>query len=75
VVADILGGLVAVAECLIYWRFSVCFIPAVALALFLYFSIPDRLVSIPLAALILTLAGAAGRIWTNRSSRRTRNSH
>ena len=55
-VADILQGLVAVAEFVAYWRFVVCFTPASALSLFLYFSIPDRLAGITVAALVLTRA-------------------
>jgi hypothetical protein len=78
VVVDIVAGLVAVADIvantIAHWRFVVCFAPAFALALFLYFSIPDRLGSITVAALVVTLAGAAGTIWevTSRSSRRNR---
>ena len=73
-VGDILNGLVAVAEFVAYWRFVVCLTPAFALALFLYFSIPDRLVSIPVAALILTLGCMAGSAWerTSRYSRENR---
>lgn len=74
-IGDILNGLVAVAEIVAYWRFLVCFTPASALALFLYFSIPDTLVSITVAALVLTLGGMAGSNWerTSRYSRRNRN--
>jgi hypothetical protein len=77
VVVDILNGLVAVAEFVAYWRFLLCFTPAFALALFLYFLIPDRLVSITVAALVLTLGGMAGSTWerTSRYSRRNRNSN
>ena len=73
-VFDFLDGLLAIAEFVTYWRFVVCFTPAFALALFLYFSIPDWLVSIPVAALVLTLGGMAGSTWerTSRSSRRNR---
>ena len=78
-VVEILEGLLAVADivvnCVGYWRSVVCVIPAFALALVLYFSIPNRLVSIPLAALVLTLAGMAANMWerTSRSSRTNRN--
>jgi hypothetical protein len=74
VVVDILAGLLAVADIVAHWRFVVCFAPAFALALFLFFSIPDRLGSITVAALVVTLAGAAGTIWevTSRSSCRNR---
>jgi len=75
VVVEILEGLVAVAEIVVYWRSLVCLTPAFVLALVLYFSIPDRLVSLTLAALVLTFASVAASIWerTSRSSRRNRN--
>lgn len=74
-VLDILNGLVAVAEFVAYWRSVVCLAPAFALALFLYFSIPDRLAGITVAALVLTLGCMAASMWerTNRHSRRNRN--
>jgi hypothetical protein len=70
-VGDVLAGLVAVTDIVVntvaHWRFMVCFTPAFVLALVLYFLIPDQLVGITVAALVVTLAGAAGTIWERNS--------
>jgi hypothetical protein len=61
-ILDLVAGIFTALDAMSYWRFSTCFAPAVALALFLFFFIPDTAADIALSVLALVVGAWIG-IW------------
>jgi hypothetical protein len=72
-ILDVVAGVFEVLlNALSVWRFSTCFAPAVALALFLFFSIPDKGAAITLSVVPLLVGTILGIWWERAAIRKQR---
>jgi hypothetical protein len=72
-ILDVVAGVLEVLlNALSVWRFSTCFALAVALALFLFFSIPDRFAAITLSVVPLLVGTILGAWWERAALRKQR---
>ena len=69
---DVVAGILEVLNALSVWRFLTCFGPAVALALFLFFSIPDKVAGITLSIVPLFVGTILGTWWERAALRKRR---
>ena len=72
-ILDVFAGIFEVLNALSVWRFLTCFAPAVALALFLFFCVPGKVVAITLSIIILAAGTVIGTRWEVAALRTKRN--
>lgn len=72
-ILDVIAGIFDVLNALSMWRFLTCFAPAVALAMFLFFSIPEKAAAITLSIVPLVLGAILGTCWERAAMRKQRN--
>jgi hypothetical protein len=71
-ILDVVAGLFESLNALSAWRFLTCFAPAVALTLFLFFSIPDKVAAITLSVVPLLVGTVLGTWWERAALRKRR---
>jgi hypothetical protein len=69
---DVVAGILDVLNALSMWRFLTCFAPAVALALFLFFSNPDKVAAMALSVVPLLMGAILGTWWERAAVRKRR---
>jgi hypothetical protein len=69
---DVVAGILEVLNALSVWRFLTCFAPAVALALFLFISTPDKVAAITISVVPLLVGTILGTWWERAALRKQR---
>jgi nicotinamide riboside transporter PnuC len=72
-ILDVVAGILEVVNALSVWRFLTCFAPTVALALFLFISIPEKATAITLSIVPLIIGAVMGTWWERAARRKQRN--
>jgi hypothetical protein len=62
-ILDVIAGVLAALDAISHWRFMACFVPAAGFALFLFFSVPEKLAAVALSTLVLVTGALVGTVW------------
>ncbi len=71
-ILDVVSGIFELLSALLVWRFLTCFAPAVALALLLFFSTPDKVAASTLSVVPLLVGTILGTWWERAALRKQR---